>query len=163
MMHKAIKGFEDYLVSNNGRVYSLKSQKYLKGALNSNGYYKVNLCKGGKMYPRNIHRLVAEAFISNPDNLPQVDHINRDKTDNRVENLRWVTASENNKNRDHYQINRKGKGQAIVEKINDEVSIGYLSLVSVPNINEKTLRNHTSDNETHFIAKGREFYTEPKA
>lgn len=66
------------------------------GCKNGNGYLKV-LYKG-KYYQ--VHRLVAEVFIPNPMNKPEVDHINRNKQDNRVENLRWATHSENCENRD---------------------------------------------------------------
>lgn len=66
------------------------------GSKSQTGY--MFLSRGNKTYL--IHRIVAETFIPNPDNLPQVDHINRDKTDNRVENLRWVSRSTNQRNTD---------------------------------------------------------------
>lgn len=93
-----IKGFERYQITDDGRVWSKISKKYLKNILNKHrGYYFVSLCSDeypmGKIM--SIHRLVAEAFIPNPNNYPEVDHINTDKTLNTVENLRWVSHSDN--------------------------------------------------------------------
>lgn len=59
------------------------------------GYLQVKLSKGGKWYYRRVHRLVAEAFIPNPNNLPQVNHINGDKTKNEVDNLEWISNKNN--------------------------------------------------------------------
>ena len=65
----------------------------------SQGYLKVDLMKGGKRYKRKVARLVAMTYIPNPDNKPEVDHINREeKLNNCVNNLRWVTSAENKKN-----------------------------------------------------------------
>lgn len=62
-------------------------------------YYGVNLYDAsGNRFPRRVHKLVANAFLPNPDNLPVIDHINRDKLDNRIINLRWCTHEENNHN-----------------------------------------------------------------
>tara|TARA_R110002124_G_scaffold161257_1_gene328530 strand:- start:128 stop:811 length:684 start_codon:yes stop_codon:yes gene_type:complete len=112
---KDIKGYEgNYKISNLGRVYSRKNQGILKPSLTS-GYYTVKLCnKKHKTF--NIHRLLGLHFIDNPNNYPQVDHINRIRDDNRLCNLRWVTCKENNKNRD-VVINRKG----CICKTNDEI------------------------------------------
>lgn len=98
-----IKGYEGlYQVSNMGRVKSLPRKTpagirgggILKHDL-CHGYLRITLCKNGKIKHFFIHRLVAEAFLDNPDNLPQVNHINEDKTDNRVENLEWCTQEYN--------------------------------------------------------------------
>lgn len=90
---KQIKGYDEYQVSNLGRVKS--KYRVLTATPTDKGYLRVNITKKGKSKSFRVHRLVAEAFIPNPDNKPQVDHINTDRTDNRVENLRWVTGKEN--------------------------------------------------------------------
>lgn len=105
-----VKGYEGlYLVSNKGRVRSVDKVEYSqawnsrsrKGKLHSltisgrTGYAQLNLYKDGAAETRTVHRLVAQAFIPNPDGKPEVNHKNGIRTDNRVENLEWVTASEN--------------------------------------------------------------------
>ena len=98
MNRKSIEGYEGlYDIDDQGNVYSLKfdKERILKPADNGNGYYQVNLCKDGKRKKHHIHRLVAEAFIKNPDNKLQVDHENGDRKDNRISNLRWVTHQQN--------------------------------------------------------------------
>lgn len=103
---KDISGYEGlYQVSNLGRVRSLdriSNGRRLKGALKSNikdkdGYFKVNLYKDGKLSTQQVHRLVAKSFIPNPDNLPQVNHKDEDKTNNCADNLEWCTNEYNNK------------------------------------------------------------------
>ncbi len=97
---KAIKGFEGlYAVSNRGRVKNLKSGRILGGTYNNHGYKRIHL--KGKTYK--IHRLVALAFIPNPDNLPEVNHKNEDKGDNNVDNLEWCTKSYNTNYSSHKQ------------------------------------------------------------
>lgn len=102
---KTIDDYPNYQVSNMGNVKSLNynhtgKEKILKQCKNSKGYLNVTLVNkdGKKNYL--VHRLVATAFILNskPKFKKQIDHINTDRTDNRVENLRWVTALENSNN-----------------------------------------------------------------
>lgn len=97
---KDILGYEgNYQISNLGNVKNIKTGRILKGRLDKYGYYRVILYKRLIRYKNfQIHRLVAMAFIENPNDKPQVDHINTIRTDNRVENLRWVTYKENNLN-----------------------------------------------------------------
>ena len=110
---KDIEGYEGYQVSNKGRVKSTivrKEGKLLKPSVNKLGYLQVSLFVNGKNKTRYVHRLVAETFLPNPDNKPEIDHINTDKTDNTVwlnedgsvnydkTNLRWVTRKGNMNN-----------------------------------------------------------------
>jgi len=94
-----IEGYPNYLIYEDGKVWSKISNKFLKPCLNSVGYYHLVLCKNYKKKTFKIHRLIALHYIPNPDNKQWVDHINRIRTDNRIENLRWVTSSQNNVNR----------------------------------------------------------------
>lgn len=94
-MLKQIKGHGGaYLVNSNGSIFNQKKGKYLKGVKGSNGYLHVTLCYG-KKEDCSVHRLVAEAFIPNPDNLPCVNHKDENKTNNAVENLEWCSYSYN--------------------------------------------------------------------
>ena len=95
MEWRTIEEFPDYEVSDGGLVYSHKSHKELRQSRQPNGYMSVELfnAKGSRRFL--VHRLVALAFIPNVNELPQVNHINEDKIDNRVENLEWVTARQN--------------------------------------------------------------------
>ena len=100
---KVIKDFPDYMISNKGKIKSMRPgshyNKILKGVL-SQGYLRTKLRDAnGTIKNVSIHRLVALTFIPNPNNLKEVDHINRNRADNRVENLRWVTRSENQRNK----------------------------------------------------------------
>ena len=93
-----IKGFESlYEVSNLGRVKSLKfgRERILKPGKDARGYLQVILCKDGKVKKFYVHRLVANTFIPNPNNLETVNHINEIKTDNRVSNLEWMNNKDN--------------------------------------------------------------------
>lgn len=102
---RPVIGFEHlYEVSDFGRVRSLprkvgpstvRKGRILKPADNGGGYQWVSLYRNGEKHKRYIHRVVAEAFVANPDGLPEVNHIDGDKTNNRADNVEWVTHAEN--------------------------------------------------------------------
>jgi len=94
-----INGHPNYLIYEDGRVWSKTSKKFRKACL-TNGYLQIGLCKNGKKTYLRLHRLIAIHYIPNPHNKLEVDHINRIKTDNRIENLRWATRQEQIDNRD---------------------------------------------------------------
>ena len=102
---KDVVGFEGlYKVSNKGNVYSVgrrdlrgnrRRGRMLKPKYNGSGYLTVNMYKNGKPKTRTVHRLVAETFLPNPNDLPQVNHRDEDKDNNNVENLEWCDSKYN--------------------------------------------------------------------
>ena len=112
MIWKPVVGFEGYYaVSNTGEVMSLRKNRRLKLAIDRYGYPKVVLTVHGKSFYYTVHRLVAMAFVPNPDGKETVNHINEDKTDNRAENLEWLSIQENDNHgtRNHRMALAKSK------------------------------------------------------
>ena len=108
-IYKTIDGYENlYEISNLGNVKNIKTKKIIKNILSNIGYYRVGLCKDGKCKLKLVHVLIAQAFITNPLNKPTVDHIDQIKTNNNLNNLRWVTRSENGMNSDIQSNNISG-------------------------------------------------------
>lgn len=94
---KDIKNYEGvYQVTENGDVWSVRRNRFLKLYKNQLGYLHICLYKNNKQKSFYVHRLVAEAFLPNPDNLPCVNHKDEDKTNNNVKNLEWCSFSYNN-------------------------------------------------------------------
>lgn len=97
-MKEQLIDFERYIINKDGTIWS-KHYKKMLGFMHKNGYIRCNLlCIDGKKRDFLAHRVIAHYFIPNPDNKPEVDHINTIRTDNRIENLRWATSSENSRN-----------------------------------------------------------------
>lgn len=90
-----IQGYPNYLIYDDGRVFSKYKKAFLISCNNDDGYHRVKLSNDGKRKNFLVHRLVAIHYIANPDNKSQVDHIDRNKSNNHVSNLRWATQSEN--------------------------------------------------------------------
>lgn len=109
----------NYSISTNGDVRNDKTGRIMKLHINKLGYATVML--GRKTSPLLVHRLVAKAFIPNPENKPQVDHINGNRSDNRVENLRWATASENHLAYGFEQCNRNRWKKIIATKGDEQI------------------------------------------
>ena len=157
---KDIKGYEGlYQVSNLGRVKSLdrtykspltntemitRRGKVLKPLFNR-GYYSVALSFGNKVIRKSIHRLVAEAFISNPGNKLQVNHKNGVKNDNNINNLEWVTQSEN-------QLHRfRCLGHEESSKIAIECTTLGLEADSIMGMNELLLERNISSKTSYSV------------
>ena len=92
---KDIEGFPNYQISNLGNVWSKKTNRILKPYKTNRGYLTVGFWLDGKKKRLSIHRLVAQAFLTNPQNFPEVNHINGYKTDNNLDNLEWATGRNN--------------------------------------------------------------------
>tara|TARA_R110000803_G_C11782607_1_gene296835 strand:+ start:83 stop:547 length:465 start_codon:yes stop_codon:yes gene_type:complete len=102
-----IIGFPDYLIYPDGRVFGKKYKK-IKIPQKKGGYLYVGLYNKRKLKNKLIHRLIAEHYIPNPGNKPTVDHINRNREDNIIENLRWATRIEQNANQGLLKRNKSG-------------------------------------------------------
>lgn len=131
-----VVGFEGlYLVSDQGEIKSVERRKTNNGGTqfvnerirvltpDRDGYLKVCLSKNGRHYVKSVHRLVAEAFIPNPYNLPVINHINEDKQDNRVENLEWCTVQHNTMHGTGRIRTAMKQGRAVVQLDMDDNAI----------------------------------------
>ena len=102
-IYKKIDGYENYEISNLGNVKNTNTNRILKQYKNPDGYYIVVLSKNGITKSLTIHKLVGLHFIPNPDNLREIDHIDRNKTNNSISNLRWISKSNNCRNKSKKQ------------------------------------------------------------
>ena len=121
-MNKPIKDFEDqYLIYDDGSVWSLSKERFLSQDPHTSGYLRVTLWKDGKGTHKYVHRLVAEAFLDNPNNLPQVNHKDENKHNNNLDNLEWISALDNTRygtglqRRIERQINNPKRSKKIIQ------------------------------------------------
>jgi hypothetical protein len=101
---KTIINYPNYSISNLGVVRNDTTKKIKKNHLDFRGYLSTSLCKDGKSKAFKHHRLLAQHFIPNLNNHPEIDHINGIRTDNRLENLRWVSTEQNGRNKKKGEI-----------------------------------------------------------
>lgn len=101
MEMKRINNYEDYFISDDGRVWSTKTYRWLKPTVDKDGYKVVNLYKDNKRKCFRIHKLVGLHFIPIPYGATEIDHIDKNVANNNVDNLRWVSHIENCENRDY--------------------------------------------------------------
>ena len=141
-----IEGYEGlYQVSNLGRIRSIK-YTILRPGFNYE-YYFVALSRDGNKTMKKVHRLVAQAFIPNPENKPQINHINAIKTDNRAINLEWVTQKENSAHAISLGLGRKPKLSDDIEKeiyrsfMPYDKTYGLKALAKKYNVDTSTIRN----------------------
>lgn len=132
---KYIPNYEGlYSIDENGNIFSHISGKILKQHANHRGYFMVSLYKDGKVKNHVIHRLVALTYIPNPNNLPEIDHIDTNRQNNNINNLRWCTRKENCNNPlslKHAGDSRKGErhylyGKSLSEEIKAKMSISKI-------------------------------------
>ena len=107
-LFKPIDGYDNYFVSNFGNIKNSKTNKILKQKTEKNGYKRIGLFINGNRKMFLIHRLVGKAFLENPDNKPMIDHIDENKSNNNVKNLRWATNQDNLANQGKKKNNTTG-------------------------------------------------------
>ena len=112
--------YEDFEVSNLGRIKSLNYRRTGKAELmtpseNTDGYFKVNLRKNGENKTCYVHRLIAQTFIPNPENKPEINHIDEDKTNNRVDNLEWKWHKDNINHGTHNERSAKARSKPVLQ------------------------------------------------
>ena len=131
---KDIENYEGlYAVTSCGKVWSYKSKRFLRPYANTDGYQRISLCKNGEVKKYYIHRLVAEAYLPNPENLPQVDHIDNDKTHNYLNNLQWITNRDNSRKANNKPILQYDLDGNFVKEWNCAADVGKEASVNICN------------------------------
>lgn len=137
MRYKHIENYPNYIVYENGDIISLKKNIKLTLINNGNGYWKVNLFNSEGFKQVYVHRIVAETFLDNPNHYKYIDHIDRNKNNNNVDNLRWTTAKDNvnntagkprySKSKDGQKNNDRSIIQAIINEYKNGINVMTLS------------------------------------
>ena len=144
---KQIKNFPKYYITSFGRVWSENTHRWLKPTINKRGNHQreyVSLGRGHKEY---IHRLVADAFIPNPNDYDEIDHIDTNGLNNHVDNLRWATRQQNMNNEITQEAIKQNTGyQCEIEEIaTGKLFIGYEEVANYFNVSKQTVLNHTKN------------------
>lgn len=150
-----IKGYEGlYAADESGQIWSYRRKRFLKASMNNTGYPQVSLYKDGKKKTYFVHRIIAEVFLPNPENKPQVHHIDGDKTNPTLSNLQWTTPEENNNDEIHRtRCNTRSKKVYCIEldKYFDSMSAAAAELgISVSRISECCSGNSKTGGGYHW-------------
>lgn len=160
MKQTAVIKNTNYVINVNGDLLNLKTNKFKKWTKDTNGYMKTQIWINGK--PKNVHqhRLLAQLFITNPEDKSQVNHINGIKHDNRLKNLEWVTQSENGKHSFAIGLQKvtKPNMMSVIDKVTDKLyeSISEASRQtgwSVSHLRNMLLNNITNKTNLEFYGK----------
>lgn len=154
---KKIEGFENYEVSNYGRIKSLnynktKKEKLLKERKTQTGYLRVSLCNNGKTFDNYIHRIVAKHFILINNDKKHINHIDGNKSNNHYANLEWCNSSENNYHAYNIGLKKKGEENSLSKLTNKEVLFVKESSLSYPELSK---RLNVSKSLICYIKKGK--------
>ena len=142
---KNIIGYEGlYEVSNKGNVRNVRRNKLLRLQKNQ-GYIRVALSKNGIKTWLRVHRLVAQAFIENPDNLPEINHLDEDKANNSVDNLEWCDRSYNN-----------NYGDRLKKSINTKIKNGYVNEENVGLSKKEYWNKYYQEHKKELCEKSKE-------
>ena len=153
-IYKKIDDYDNYEISNMGNVRNIVTGKVLKQCKNDMGYLSVTLSKNCIRKTFLIHRLIGFAFIPNHDNLPYIDHIDRIKTNNSILNLRWVSRSNNLRNRPKFKNSSSKYMGVYFDKANGK----YRAQIRIDN---KLIHIGIYDKEEN-AAKARDAYVKEK-
>ena len=151
---KPIKKYQNYEVSICGMVRNVNRKRILKPSVSNVGYYYVNLYKNIKVKKHTIHRLVAEAYVDNVNNYKMVNHINGIKADNRIENLEWVTASQNIQHAFDTGLKKPSVTRLVLDTATGIFYESVTEAAKYYNVNMKTLHGYLTNaypNKTSLI------------
>lgn len=163
---KPVKGYEErYEISNYGNVASLRyarggNRRLLKQSVNTWGYLQVTLSKDKTKNNKTVHRLVAETFVENPNNLPQINHIDEDKWNNRADNLEWCDSAHNI---NHGERTRKASNsmcRAVIATLPDGTEERYSSVQEASvtlGVTHSAISNAIHKRQRHKRSCGREW------
>lgn len=142
MNWKTINGFSNYEISDQGEVRNKTTKYILKGRLSKSGYLQVNIKKDetGKFVNQYIHRLVASHFLNNEENKREVNHKDGNKINNTLENLEWITSSENQKHRHSIGITKTSNRHIGMFDLDGNLIQEFNSIVEAFTMLEKTSR-----------------------